>query len=191
MILFIFYALLFHLVLGQNHIGCFVPGECIRSYYVAVNATQTPDECLEACIVKLELHTWIVTHSTKYLTQKSGQLWSAFYCSYCESNICVTNFGVVPLKSNHFSITVLRIMQRAPKEPLDYGAVLINFWRQLAQAWRHRGPFCDMAFESKIAFFSFIISGEMDENWSSFITFLTFYLKFTPVRPLWRQPWHF
>ena len=68
-------------------------------------------------------------------------------------------------------------MQRAPKEPLDYGAVLINFWRQLAQAWRHRGPFCDMAFESKIAFFSFIISGEMNENWSSFITFLTFYSK--------------
>ena len=66
---------------------------------------------------------------------------------------CVTNFGIIPLKSNHFPCNGSKMMQRAPKEPLDYGAVLINFWRQSAQEWRHCGPFCYMTFESKIAFF--------------------------------------
>ena len=41
---------------GQQEVGCFVPGECLQSLFLEVNATETPQQCLEFCQVKKCVH---------------------------------------------------------------------------------------------------------------------------------------
>ena len=40
-------------VSGQSPIGCFTEGECLESLYLEVNRTQTPEECLQLCKVRV------------------------------------------------------------------------------------------------------------------------------------------
>ena len=49
--LLVFSVFLVQFVVGQTNVGCFVPGECIRSFYVDVTATDYPEECLDTCVV--------------------------------------------------------------------------------------------------------------------------------------------
>ena len=56
------FTLLFYFVSAQeSSIGCFVPGECVQSFSIAIDFTSDPQQCLEFCQVHFQqIHSILV-----------------------------------------------------------------------------------------------------------------------------------
>ena len=40
---------------AQQQIGCFVQGECLDSFYVGITPADSPESCLDACVVSTQI----------------------------------------------------------------------------------------------------------------------------------------
>ena len=58
---------------GEDTIGCFNQGECLQSLFIAVNSTDTAEQCLEICKVRTK---WAKTKAAKLNLGVWSQQWN-------------------------------------------------------------------------------------------------------------------